>query len=301
MKDSKEKEQRISNLKDMMEKITKENQPQDSFEEDFDEFEGETDDYEIVDAEEMIDELSEDYNKYSNEELSVDSDLVFKPTTNIADDDESEKDEIDDEFIIKTKLEDSEIQTDGQTIEEDDISYDDEDFLSEKFDSIFDKKIKGYSITSITSLILGIILILVSIFLFCSSTQRIIDNVMSGEMNSSGVIFLLIGVFLVVLAIYQMKIVKNPFEDVANSISDIEKETNDEKQTKSTKKSIPNNIEDIKKVGEVDIAELKNNIENRPTKKQDKKDEDLDDESIEDIFSEMEEVPIISIDSKEEK
>lgn len=301
MKDSKEKEQRISNLKDMIERITKEDQSQDSFEEDFDEFEGETDDYEIVDAEEMIDELSEDYNKYSNEELSVDSDLVFKPTTNIANDDENEKDEINDEFIIKTKLEDSEIQTDTQTIEDDDISYDDEDFLSEKFDSIFDKKIKGYSITSITSLILGIILILVSIFLFCSSTQRIIDNVMSGEMNSSGVIFLLIGVFLVVLAIYQMKIVKNPFEDVANSISDIEKETNDEKQTKSTKKSVPNNIKDIEKVGEVDIAELKNNIENRPTKKQEKKDEDLDDESIEDIFSEMEEVPIISIDSKEEK
>ena len=60
MKDSEEKEHRISNLKDMMKNVSNDKYAQDSFEE-YDEMEDASDDdYEVVDAEEMIDILSKD-------------------------------------------------------------------------------------------------------------------------------------------------------------------------------------------------------------------------------------------------
>lgn len=342
MKDSKEKEHRISNLKSMIEKATKEDSEdaQDSFEQyNFDEFDDDAsdDDYEIVDAEEMIDSLSKDYDKFSSEELAIDDEYVFKPSVDIDDDDSASDDEIDKEFIIKTKLEDSELPKDNQDFDFDKaISYDDEDFLSEKFDSFFDKKIRGYSIVSIASLACGIVFILISIFLFSSSTQRIVDNVISGEMNASGVLFALIGIFLLILGIYKMDIIKNPFEDVAESISNIEAERPKpvKKQEESIKKSATSNTDNIKKVGEMDISEFKNKLEktqgkldgvtyktedipqnlkkqttnsqkeNESSNEEEHKKAQLDNESIEDIFAEMEdmeEVPIISIDSKEEK
>lgn len=350
MKDSKEKEHRISNLKDMINKASNDSYAQDSFEDEYEEFENASDDdYEVVDAEEMINTLSKDYNKYPKQELNVDEEFIFKPGINLDDKDSSSNDEeIDDEFIIKTKLEDSELPKEGphdfDFENKSDFSYDDDDFVSEKFDSMMQKKVRGYRITSIVSLVLGIIFILISIFLFSSSTQRIVDNVTSGEMNTSGVIFLLIGIFLLILGIYKMKVVKNPFEDVVDSIKSVEKEKQESKNNKQEEtvvETIPlaNDNKEVKKVGEFDISEFKNKVEqqkgklegvkyktedrikntepttpsqNEPEPSEEEFSEEneeieyqkaqLDNESIDDIFADMEEieeVPIISIDSKE--
>lgn len=319
MKDSKEKEHRISNLKDMMKNVSNDKNAQDSFEE-YDEIEdAPDDDYEVVDAEEMIDILSKDYNKYPKEEVGIDEEFIFKPGKESEDSDETFNNEINGEFIIKTKLEDSEFPPEPQKdldYEEpkSDFSYDEDDFLVEKFDGMLNKNIKGYSIIAWASLILGIIFILFSLFLFNFSSPRLVDHVISGETNTSGVIFLLIGLFLIFIGIYKMKVVKTPFEDVVDSIKSVEKDNG--KKTKTQKdaieqKSLANDNEEVKKVGEFDISEFKNKMDNLQgdnNKQNTLSDEEeyekahLDDESIDDIFAEIEdidEVPIISVDSKE--
>lgn len=319
MKDSKEKEHRISNLKDMMKNVSNDNFAQDSFEE-YDEIEeASDDDYEIVDAEEMIDILSKDYNKYPKEELNVNEEFIFKPNKKSKENNTTSNNEINDEFIIKTKLEDTELPSEPQKdldYEEEpksEFHYDDEDFLVEKFDGMLNKSIKGYSVIAWASLILGIAFILFSIFLFNFSSPRVVDHVMSGETNTTGVIFLLIGLFLAFIGVYKMRVVKNPFEDVVDSIKSVEEGNDKNKtQTDSIEKPLANDNKEVKKVGEFDISEFKtkmdtlhgDNNQNTPSDEEEYEKAHLDDESIDDIFSEIEdidEVPIISVDSKEEK
>lgn len=321
MKDSKEKEHRISNLRDMMKNVTNDKNAQDSFEE-YDELEdAPDDDYEVIDAEEMIDILSKDYNKYPKEELDVNEEFLFKPGKESGNNDDAVNDKINSEFIIKTKLEDSEFPQEPQKdldYEEpkSDFSYDDEDFLMEKFDGMLNKNIKGYSIIAWGSLIFGIILIIFSVFLFNFSSPRLVDNVISGETNTSGVIFLLIGLFLIFIGIYKMKVVKTPFEDVVDSIKSVEKDNGKRDKTQEDniiQKPLANDNKEVKKVGEFDISEFKNKMdnlqsvddtENTLSDEEEYEKAHLDDESIDDIFAEIEdidEVPIISVDSKEEK
>ncbi|MDO5848625.1 MAG: topoisomerase IV [Methanobrevibacter sp.] len=356
MKDSKEKEHRISNLKNMLDNISENDEyAQDSFEEAniYKEFEDASDDdYEIVDAEEMINTLSKDYNKYPKEELKLDKEFIFKPNidSNIIDE-TSDDNEIDEDFIIKTKLEDSEFPNEDSRIfefeNEPDYSYEDDDFVSEKFDSLLNKKIAGHSIFAIGGLVLGIIFILISLFLFSASTQRIIDNVSSGEVNTSAVGFILVGIFLIIISVYKLKAINTPFGGVVDSIKNVENDKEPDFKEDSKKedvaepKPLANDNKEVKKIGEFDISEFKNKIEKSTPeldgvthiteKRTDVKietpseteiqtsdaEEDitderieeieyekalLDNESIDDIFADMEdieEVPIISIDSKD--
>lgn len=345
MKDSKEKEHRISNLKDMLDKVSNDNNARNSFEEEqYEEFPAaDDDDYEVVDAEEMINTLSKDYNKYPKEELRVDEEFIYKPGASPENQDiSSNGEEINENFIIKTKLEDSEFPVEERANFDIDTKapyeYDDDDFVSEKFDSFFSKKIRGYSIVSLIFLALGIIFLIISVVLFMSSTTRIVDNVTSGEMNTSGVMFLLVGLFLLLISIYKMRLVKNPFEDVVDSINNIDKDKKDYAKNNAPEDSIEqkplaNDNKQVKKLGEFDIADFKSKVgqqkeeldgikhkteQRHDIPKQQKtlsKTEEtsleeemeyekalLDNESIDDIFADMdeiEEVPIISIDSKE--
>lgn len=320
MKDSEEKEHRISNLKDMMKNVSNDKYAQDSFEE-YDEMEDASDDdYEVVDAEEMIDILSKDYNKYPKEELDVNEEFIFKPGKDSEDKDAAFNNEINGEFIIKTKLEDSDLPQEPQKeldYEEEpkpEFPYDEDDFLVEKFDGMLNKNIKGYSVIAVASLILGIAFILFSIFLFNFSSPRVVDHVISGETNTTGVIFLLIGLFLTFIGIYKMRVVKNPFEDVVDSIKSVEKDNKNNKTQKDTieQKPLANDNKEVKKVGEFDISEFKNkmdtlqgttnNKQNTISDEEEYEKAHLDDESIDDIFAEIDDiddVPIISVDSKE--
>ena len=220
---------------------------------------------------------------------------------------------------------------------------------------------------AVVSLAVGIILLIVSIFLLITQTsERVIDSVASGELNVIIVIAAFIGILLIIIGIYKLFSLKNPFGDLTKKIDNIEKEekkTKKEPQIKEEEKKvipkskIPLNREDYK-IGEFDISSIKTNFkesssdieeikaiksekptfnkttsidkeineeepnhkeeeniepvkEEKEEKKTDNNKEDeeykkaqLDNESIDEIFSgieEIEEIPIISVNSKDKK
>ena len=353
MKDSKEKEHHISHLKDLMEgvKETSEEKPDDA---------DEIEEYEVVDADELIHELNaEEKQNFEEETFEIDDEFIYSPNK---DSEEAEiLEEIDEDFIITTEINDSE------TDYEEDVLYDSEDKISEQFNNIVHARVGNYPIMAVVSLTVGIILLIVSIFLLITQTsERVIDSVASGELNVIIVIAAFIGILLIIIGIYKLFSLKNPFGDLTKKIDNIEKEekkTKKEPQIKEEEKKvipkskIPLNREDYK-IGEFDISSIKTNFkepssdieeikaiksekptfnkttsvdkeinEEEPTHKEEeniepvkeekeekktannKEDEEykkaqLDNESIDEIFSgieEIEEIPIISVNSKDKK
>ncbi|MCC9260752.1 MAG: topoisomerase IV [Methanobrevibacter woesei] len=353
MKDSTEKEHHISHLKDLMEgvKETSEEKPDDA---------DEIEEYEVVDADELIHELNaEEKQNFEEETFEIDDEFIYSPNK---DSEEAEiLEEIDEDFIITTEINDSE------TDYEEDVLYDSEDKISEQFNNIVHARVGNYPIMAVVSLAVGIILLIVSIFLLITQTsERVIDSVASGELNVIIVIAAFIGILLIIIGIYKLFSLKNPFGDLTKKIDNIEKEekkTKKEPQIKEEEKKvipkskIPLNREDYK-IGEFDISSIKTNFkesssdieeikaiksekptfnkttsvdkeinEEEPTHKEEeniepvkeekeekktdnnKEDEEykkaqLDNESIDEIFSgieEIEEIPIISVNSKDKK
>ena len=261
MKDSKEKEHRISHLKDLMEgvKETSEEKTEDA---------DEVEEYEIVDADELIHELNaeeaEDFEEKEEETFEIDDEFIYSPNKNS---EEAEiLEEIDEDFIIKTEINDS--KTDHEEDEED-ILYDSEDKISEQFNNIVHARVGSYPIMAVVSLAVGIILLIVSIFLLSTQTsERVIDSVASGELNVIIVIAAFIGILFIVVGIYKLFSLKNPFGDLTKKIDNIEKEEKKAKKEPQPKKEekkvipkskIPLNREDYK-IGEFDISSIKTNF-----------------------------------------
>ena len=191
---------------------------------------------------------------------------------------------------------------------------------------------------------MGLILIVLSATLFNSRSDRIFDNVVSGETNFMVVVLLIFGLLLLIYGIYHIFSIKNPFENITNSLDSIEKGEDinkkpdltktDESQEKVIPKSnIPLDKESYK-IGEFNMDDIKTRLKKpASSKKPDEKDMDdippakeksdfnkgltpeeiqerehdqtiLDGESIDEIFAgveDIDEMPIIGIDSKDEK
>lgn len=321
MKDSKEKEHRISNLKDLIDNVKEDSsvEPQ-------------------SDDSELIDYLHED--EIDFDELEINDEFIYHP-----DDDKDyvvnlEETPINEDFIIKTpKEEDLEDPVDD--IEEpDDIISD----VSENFDQFVNAKIGKTPILAIISSILGVIFVLISIVIFESRSDRVIDNVASGETNFISVIVLGLGILLLIYGIYKIFNIRNPLTGITDSINSIdakEKVKNTvSKEEEPIEKVIPKSSipldKDSYKIGEFKMGEIKNkfkkstnstkpqphteDIDDIPLareKEESKKGltieeiEDieykqakLDNETIDDIFAEVDEIediPIISIDSEKEQ
>lgn len=324
MKDSKDKEHRISNLKDMISNVND------------------------ISADENIEEYEEDLEliNYLNEgpdyaDLEIDDDFIYRP------DDETdaavnlEENHIDKDFIIRTPKE--------KDVENEDASEDDEfidDFssgMSDGFDKVVNAKIGRTPILAVVSSFLGLLLIVIAAIVFTSRSDRVIDNVVSGESNFISVIFLIFGLLFLIYGIYKIIGFKNPLEGMSNSIDSIE---NDDKKDSAAKeepapKVVPkSNIpldKESYKIGEFNIKDLKNKFRKttKPKKPAPPTQEELDkipparekpanrkgltadeieeieyqqairdNESIDDIFAEVEdidEIPIISIDGEDNK
>lgn len=312
MKDSK-KEHRISNLKDMI----------DNVKDDPSEFEHMEEDDELID---FLNEPKADF-----EELEIDDDFIYHPDDERGDAIALEDTPINEDFLIKTPKSDN-------NNEFDDFEGDLVGDISENFDSVIHAKIGGRPILAILSAFLGVILVGISIFIFESRSDRVIDHVMAGETTFIFVIFLVVGIFLFAYGIYRLFNIKNPFESIANSINTIDNEKKDETDDNNTtteepsQKPIPKSEipldKDAYKIGEFDMDDLKTSLKkptaSRPTRKENVEDlppakektalteeeieereyeqAKLESESIDDIFAEVddiEDVPIISLDSKE--
>ena len=316
MKDSKEKEHRISDLKDMINNVTDES---------YDEMEEDS---------ELIDYLNGP--NADLEESEIDDEFIYHPGDEYNDALNLEETPIDEDYIIKApKSED--VKKDEYTNMEGDLVGD----ISENFDNVINAKIKGRPVLAIVSSIIGFVLIIIAIFIFESRSDRVIDNVVAGENSFMFVIFLVIGVFLLIYGVYKLFNIKNPFEKITSSINTIDRDVKEKKDNANTKpeepsqKPIPKSEipldKESYKIGEFDVNDLKTSlkkptvsnkkvqfkdtIEDLPPAKEKSLSEEeieemeyehakLESESIDDIFAEVEEIedmPIISDNSKERK
>ena len=317
MKDSKEKEHRISNLKDMIDNIN----------------DNEVIDEEIEEDLELINYLNEDKSEYGD--LEIDDEFIYRP----GDDDDAinlEDNPINEDFIIKTPKEEIEVE-DG--VENDELFDDFTSDMSESFDNIVNAKIGRTPILAIVSTVIGLILIVISAIGFSSRSDRVIDNVVSGETNFISVIFLIFGLLLLIYGLYKIIGFRNPLENLSNSIDSVESNEPTTKKEEPKEEVIPkSNIpldKESYKIGEFNLKELKNKLKKHSTPKKpapptqeeldkipparekpkEKKGLTADEieemeyeqvvresESIDDIFAEVEDIddmPIISVDSED--
>ena len=165
MKGSKEKEHRISNLKDMIDNV-KDETVNSNYEE-------------VEEDSELIDYLNEDKVDFDN--LEIDDEFIYHPGDEEEYAFDLEDTSIDEDFIIKTpKEEEMEDSSENAEFDESDDLIGE---MSENFDMFINAKIGRTPILAIVSSVLGIILVLISIFIFQSRSDRVIDNVVSGETN----------------------------------------------------------------------------------------------------------------------
>lgn len=205
MKDSKDKENRISNLKNMFDHMN-----DDETEEKSEEKKDELDD--IEEDEELINFLNE-----GMEEYELDDEYIYRPgkesieAINLEDDAQ-----IDENFIIETDINEK-IDKESQVVNQA-SGY--EDAINENFDNMVNLKIGEKPILAIVSLILGIIFIVASVIVFNSGTDRIVDNVVSGENNFLVVLLIIIGALLIIYGLFKILNVKNPFDSMFDSMND---------------------------------------------------------------------------------
>ncbi|AMD16667.1 hypothetical protein TL18_00610 [Methanobrevibacter sp. YE315] len=256
MKDSKEKEHRISNLKDMIDNVKDENVYQ------FDEME---------EDEELIEYLNKDAADF--DDFEIDDEFIYRPGDETDPDVNLEENPIDENYIIKTPKESS-IEDGNDSFENEEID-DIVSDVSNNFDALLNAKIGRTSILGILSTLLGLILVVVSAIIFQSRSDRVIDNVVSGETNFISIIILAIGVLLLIYGLYKVLHIRNPLSNITSTIDSIDLDENKSASKDNVSKSQPD--DDTYKIGEFGIDELKAKFrKNKKTKNQPITEEDFD-------------------------
>ena len=160
MKDSKEKEHRISNLKDMIDNVSN-NESVD----DFEEFEEDI---------ELINYLNEDHVDYDGD-YEINDEFIYRPGDDEGNAINLDENNINEEFLIRTPKE-KEVENEDSPENEDFI----DDFtaeVSDGFDTIIHAKIGRTPILAVIGSFLGLLFILISAIIFSSGSDRVIDNV----------------------------------------------------------------------------------------------------------------------------
>ena len=271
MKDSKEKENRISNLKNMFDHMNDEEEKQ-----------PEVDEYDdIEEDEELINFLNEGMDEYE-----IDDEYIYHPGEDSSNEINLEDEaEIDEEFIIETDINEK-LDNKFQIVNEPKGL---ENEINESFDNIVNTKIGEKPIFAVISLILGIIFIISSIIVFNSGTERIVDNVVSGENHFLVVSLIIIGALLIIYGAFKIFNIKNPFQSMFDSMEEDEKEELNKVEEKEEptipKSNIPLDKESYK-IGEFEMDDLKNTLKNSfsksidTPKKLEEEEEDIDVENL---------------------
>lgn len=271
MKDSKEKENRISNLKNMFDHMNDEEEKQ-----------PEVDEYDdIEEDEELINFLNEGMDDYE-----IDDEYIYHPGEDSSNEINLEDEaEIDEEFIIETDINEK-LDNKSQIVNEPKGL---ENEINESFDNIVNTKIGEKPIFAVISLILGIIFIISSIIVFNSGTERIVDNVVSGENHFLVVSLIIIGALLIIYGAFKIFNIKNPFQSMFDSMEEDEKDELNKVEEKEEptipKSNIPLDKESYK-IGEFEMDDLKNTLKNSfsksidTPKKLEEEEEDIDVENL---------------------
>ena len=245
MKDSDEKENRISNLKNMFDHMNDEEPSDEIYMDEYDD---------IEEDEELINFLNEN----DDEDYEIDDEYIYHPgkdspaAINLDDEDA----EIDENFIIETDINEK-LDKKAQVVNK---PTDFENEINENFDNVVNMKIGEKPVFGIISLVLGIIFLIASVIVFSSGTERIVDNVVSGENNFLVVILIIIGILLIITGIFKIFSLRNPFDSMLESMNTLEESDDDEEEDTTIPKSdIPLDKESYK-IGEFDMDELKSNL-----------------------------------------
>lgn len=322
MKDSKEKEHRISNLKNMIKNVKDDGIGYDDMEEDS----------------ELIDYLNEDSGNL--DDLEINDEFIYRPSDEQDYAINLEENPIDENYIIKTsntganknnpnELEELGVEVTGE--------------ISENFDNVVNAQVGGKPLIGIVSTLLGAVLVILSIFILDSRSEKVVDNVVSGETNFIFVIFFIIGLLLLLYGVIKVFRIRNPIDNITKGIDSVEsddKDTAPNHKKEPSANSIPkSNIpldKESYKIGEFEMGDLKKSLKKPATSKKstvtfkerlddippakekpaerkgltaeeieerEYEQAKLDNESIDDIFAEVEDIediPIISIDSQED-
>ncbi len=279
MKDSKEKEHRISNLKNMLDHMDDEEKPENS------ELELEEDDFE--EDEELINFLNE-----GHEDYEIDDEYIYRPgkdnpyAVNLED-----NAEIDENYIIETNI-NEQLDEKAPVINQAEGF---EDNIGDNFDNLVNIKIGERPVLAIICIVLGLVFIVASVFVYNSGSERIIDNVVSGENNFLVVVLIIIGILLLIYGVFKVLNLKSPLDNMIDSINTVEeeKETLNKVEEKKEEKVIPkSNIpldKESYKIGEFDMDDLKNSLKksfskNLNTKKEEPSKENAEEEiDVEDL------------------
>lgn len=323
MKKSKENEHRISNLKDMLSNIQDQEAPIDDAEDVFDV--DDTTEYE--EDEELLEYLHG--NELKSNKYEIDDEFIYHPNKSQQNTVRNlEANEINEDFIINTKLNDSEFSEDNNEYdnyyeEESPLGFDSE--ISKNFDNMVNAKFGEIPVIGIVSLIVGTFAIISALLMITTASDRVVDSVTSGEHNSILAVLLITGILLIFCGIYKVTGFKH-LGKLTDSIKNIEKEPIKKQKTEeepSTEDLTPQIDKDSYKIGEFKPKKSKSDF-NKKTKQTtldniplaqrkltEKEIEEieyrkarLDTESIDDIFANVEDInkiPIVSVDSKEDK
>ena len=282
MKDSKDKAHRISNLKNMINNMNDEKDVNEIYDD-------------IEEDSELIDYLNED--KIDYDTLGIDDEYIYRPGNDDGDAFNLEENNINEDYIIKTpKAVENDENNDFDDLEELSIDFGGE--ISENFDNVINAKIGGKPILAIVSSVLGIILIIISLYIFQSRSDRVIDNVVSGESNFLFIIFFVIGILLIIYGVLKLFNFTHPFENITASINNLEKEENTEKKDDTEdkkpkplqKSNIPLDKESYK-IGEFDMNDLKKTLKKPTESKTDSEDEKEETSERKDVITkEIEEI-----------
>lgn len=267
MKKSKENEHRISNLKDMLNNV-KDKDMKEVFDENEDEYEEDEELLNYLHSNDKEYEINDEFIYHPDstsknlKDSEINNEFIYNPN-NDSRGINLETHEIDEDYIIKTKLEDSKFSEDNVEGE-----------ISESFDNLVNAKIAGTPIIGIASLCIGALLLIGSVILFTTATDRIVDNVSSGEHSSVVVFMIILGILLIIVGAY--KIFGLQLNKLSKSIKNVEKEEKNKTFEKPTSKEIPQakeRPEEKKGLSQKEIEELEYEKAS------------LDNESIDEIFS----------------
>ena len=218
MKESKEKEHRISNLKDMIDNVKDDSSLYDDMEEDS----------------ELIDYLNHDEVEFGD--LEIDDEFIYRPNDENNYAVNLDENPIDENFIINAP-EPSEEKSENDASDFEEYEEDIVGDISEGFDNLINAKIGRTPVIGMVSAILGLIFIVISAIIFSSRSDKVIDNVISGESTFMSVIFAILGLLLLLYGLYRVIGFKNPLSSISNSIDSIDQD-NVKKQEPETDDNI---------------------------------------------------------------
>ncbi|MBX7075910.1 MAG: hypothetical protein K1X33_01180 [Methanobacteriaceae archaeon] len=142
--------------------------------------------------------------------------------------------------------------------------------IIKKSNELLDKSSNRSFLITIVCIIIGILFIIVGLYLFGTSSDKVVDNVLSGETATSSVFLIIIGFIIIAISGFISLSSKTSMGKTFDDIKDFEDsnyvgpKTEDNSDESSNEKS--NTLSDIESVIKSDFSNYKNNLNSKKGK-----------------------------------